>query len=437
VVLGGASAIVIGTILLLLPWATIHSQPLSFIDALFTATSAVCVTGLIVADTATDFTVFGHTIVLVLIQIGGLGYATLVTMLLLTMRRHIGLKNRMMMAEALSTLNLQGLIPYVKKIVLWTLIFEVIGATVLSLRFLQDYSFGQAIYHGTFQAISAFNNAGFSSFSTNLIGYRGDLTVNFIVDILIILGGLGFFVLIDVSQFFRGERYRLHAQSKLVLVVTGLLLVGGTISLLLLEWNNPKTLGELPVIEKVLVGSFHSISARTGGFNTIDLHYLGNASLYLLVIFMFIGGSPGGTAGGIKTTTFGIIGVFVWATLRHRGDVEFFWRRVPLTVVHRALALTILSMLLLTVFTLLLSMVEPHPFLSLMFEVASALGTTGYSVGNGDVLSLSANLTAFGKLVIIFCMFIGRFGPLLVGLGSFQEKEKRLYRLPESKIAIC
>jgi trk system potassium uptake protein TrkH len=152
---------------------------------------------------------------------------------------------------------------------------------------------------------------------------------------------------------------------------------------------------------------------------------------------MFIGGSPGGTAGGIKTTTFGIIGVFVWATLRHRGDVEFFWRRVPLTVVHRALALTILSMLLLTVFTLLLSMVEPHPFLSLMFEVASALGTTGYSVGNGDVLSLSANLTAFGKLVIIFCMFIGRFGPLLVGLGSFQEKEKRLYRLPESKIAIC
>jgi trk system potassium uptake protein TrkH len=185
VVLGGASAIVIGTILLLLPWATIHSQPLSFIDALFTATSAVCVTGLIVADTATDFTVFGHTIVLVLIQIGGLGYATLVTMLLLTMRRHIGLKNRMMMAEALSTLNLQGLIPYVKKIVLWTLIFEVIGATVLSLRFLQDYSFGQAIYHGTFQAISAFNNAGFSSFSTNLIGYRGDLTVNFIVDILI------------------------------------------------------------------------------------------------------------------------------------------------------------------------------------------------------------------------------------------------------------
>ncbi len=160
VVLGGAAAIVIGTILLLLPWATLPSKPLSIIDALFTATSAVCVTGLIVADTATDFTVFGHTVVLVLIQIGGLGYATLVTMLLLTMGRRIGLRDRMMMAEALSALNLQGLIPYVKAIVLWTVMLELVGAMLLSLRFLQDYPFGQAIYHGTFHAISAFNNAG-------------------------------------------------------------------------------------------------------------------------------------------------------------------------------------------------------------------------------------------------------------------------------------
>lgn len=437
VVLGGASAIMIGTILLLIPWATPPEKPLSIIDALFTATSAVCVTGLIVADTANDFTVLGHTIILILIQIGGLGYATLVTMLLLTMGRQIGLRDRMMMAEALSSLNLQGLIPFVKTIVMWTLMLELFGAIWLSVRFFQDYPLGQAIYHGTFQAISAFNNAGFSSFSTNLVEYRADLTVNLIVAFLIILGGLGFFVLIDISQFFRGERYRLHAHSKLVLVVSGLLIVGGTLSLLLLEWNNAKTLGGLPVVDKVLVGAFHAISARTAGFNTIDLSLLGNASLYLIVIFMFIGGSPGGTAGGIKTTTFGIIGVFVWTTLRHRGDVEFFWRRVSTIVVHRALTLAILAMFLLTVFTHVLSMVEPHPFLSLMFEVASALGTTGYSVGNGDVLSLSASMTSFGKLVIIFCMFIGRFGPLLVGLGSFQTEEKRLYRLPESKIAIC
>ena len=436
-VLGGASAIVIGTILLLLPWATPPSKPLSVINALFTATSAVCVTGLIVADTATDFTVFGQTIILILIQIGGLGYATLVTMLLLTMGRQIGLWDRMMMAEALSTLHLQGLIPFVKTIVMWTVMLELLGALLLSLRFLQDYPLGQALYHGTFQAISALNNAGFSSFSTNLIAYRTDLTVNLIVAILIILGGLGFFVLIDVSQFFRGERYRLHTHSKLVLVVTGFLLVGGTFSLLLLEWTNLKTLGDLPVVDKVLVGAFHAVSARTAGFNTIDLSQLGNASLYLIVIFMFIGGSPGGTAGGIKTTTFGIIGVFVWTTLRRRGDVEFFWRRVPAMIVHRALALAILAMFLLTVFTHLISMVEPHPFLSLMFEVASALGTTGYSVGNGDVLSLSASLTSFGKLVIILCMFIGRFGPLLVGLGSFQERESKLTRFPESKISIC
>lgn len=437
VVLGGASAIVIGTILLLLPWATPPSKPLSIIDALFTATSAVCVTGLIVADTAIDFTAFGHTIILILIQIGGLGYATLVTMLLLTMGRQIGLRDRMMMAEALSSLNLQGLIPFVKAIVMWTLLLELFGAMLLSIRFLQDFPLGQAIYHGTFQAISAFNNAGFSSFSTNLIAYQTDLTVNIIVAFLIIVGGLGFFVLIDVSQIFRGERTRLHTHTKLVLVVTGFLIVGGTISLLLLEWTNPGTLRGLSTIDKVLVGAFHAVSARTAGFNTIDLSLLGNASLYLIVILMFIGGSPGGTAGGIKTTTFGIIAVFVWTTLRHRGDVEFFWRRVPTTVVHRALALAILAMFLLTVFTHLLSMVESHPFLSLMFEVASALGTTGYSVGNGGVLSLSASLTSVGKFVIIFCMFIGRFGPLLVGLGSFQEKGRKLYRLPESKISIC
>ena len=178
---GGASAIVIGTILLLLPWATPHSKPLSIIDALFTATSAVCVTGLIVADTAADFTVFGHTIVLILIQIGGLGYATLVTMLLLTMGRQIGLRDRMMMAEALSFPNLQGLIPIVKVIVMWTFLLELSGALLLSVRFHQDYPLGEAIYHGAFHAISAFNNAGFSSFSTNLLAYRADLTVNLIV----------------------------------------------------------------------------------------------------------------------------------------------------------------------------------------------------------------------------------------------------------------
>lgn len=436
-VLGGAAAILIGTTLLLLPWATPASRPLSIIDALFTATSAVCVTGLIVADTAADFTVFGQTIILILIQVGGLGYATLVTMLLLTLGRQIGLRDRIMMAESLSSLNLQGLIPFVKTIVLWTFILELSGAMFLSIRFLQDYPLGQAIYHGTFQAISAFNNAGFSSFSTNLIAYQADLTVNLIVPILIIFGGLGFMVLLDVAQIFRGERHRLQAHSKLVLVVSGFLIVGGTLSLLVLEWSNPKTLGQLPLMDKVLVGAFHAVSARTAGFNTIDLSQLGNASLYLIVIFMFIGGSPGGTAGGIKTTTFGIIGMFVWTTLRHREDVNFFWRRVPTIVVHRALALAILAMFLLTLFTHFLSMVEPHPFLSLLFEVASALGTTGYSVGNGGVLSLSASLTSVGKFVIILCMFIGRFGPLLLGIGSFQEKERGLYRFPKSKISIC
>lgn len=226
VVFAGALAILLGTALLLLPWSTVPTKSLTLIDALFTATSAVCVTGLIVADTAADFTVLGHAIILVLIQIGGLGYATLVTMLLLTIGKQIGLRDRIMMAEALSALNLEGLVRYVKTIVLWTFTLELIGAVILSVRFVQEYSVGQALYHGVFQAISAFNNAGFSSFSTNLMAYQSDWTVNLVVVLLLILGGLGFIVLIDVSQMFRGERFRLHTHSKLVLWVTGLLIVG-------------------------------------------------------------------------------------------------------------------------------------------------------------------------------------------------------------------
>lgn len=227
VVVAGAFAIFVGTALLLLPWSTVPSKSLTLIDAFFTATSAVCVTGLIVADTAADFTVFGHTIVLLLIQVGGLGYATLVTLLLLTIGRQIGLRDRMMMAEALSALNLEGLVRYVKAIVIWTFTLELIGALFLSTRFIQEYPLGQALYHGMFQSISAFNNAGFSSFSTNLMAYQSDWMVNLVVVLLIVLGGLGFIVLIDVSQMFRGERFRLHTHSKLVLWVTGLLIFGG------------------------------------------------------------------------------------------------------------------------------------------------------------------------------------------------------------------
>ena len=406
-------------------------------DALFTATSAVCVTGLLVADTAKDFTPFGQIVLLVLIQIGGLGYATLVTLLLLAMGRQIGLRNRVMLAEAASALDMAGLINFVKTIFFTTLVFEFLGALSLSIRFSQDFPFNQAVYHGMFQAISAFNNAGFSSFSTNLIQYQSDLFVNLIIAMLIVFGGLGFIVVIDVLEFLRGKQNRIHTHTKLVLWTSSVLTVGGGLGFLLLEWDNINTLGTLDFEKKLIVAFFHSISARTAGFNTLDLGQLTNATLYLIVIFMFIGGSPGGTAGGIKTTTFGVICLFVWNTLRHHGDVQIFWRRVPTIIVHRALTLAILAMIFLTLFTHLLAIFEKQSFLPLMFEVASALSTVGYSVGSQQVLSLSASLTNFGKLVIIFCMFIGRFGPLLIGLGSFQVRGERIYRLPESRIAIC
>jgi len=428
--------ILLTSLLLMLPFATMGAEGIHFIDAFFTMTSAICVTGLIVLDTPKDFTLFGQLVILSGIQVGGLGYSTMATLLLLALRRRIGLRQRMMMMEVLSTLSMEGLVRFVKVIVAITLIIETVGALILAARFAFDMGPLRAIYLGVFHSVSAFNNAGFSLFSANLAAYRGDIVVNLTIAALIILGGIGFIIFRDLLDNVHGARFRLSTHTKLALLVTLLLIVGGTVGIWAFEAQNQSSVGNLPFGEQILVAYFHSVSARTAGFNTVDLSLMATPTLYLLILLMIVGGSPGSTAGGIKTTTFGIVCASMWATLRGRADVMMFHRRIPQEIVMKSFILAAVAWGLVTGFTMVLSYSENLDFLKTLFEVASAAGTVGLSTGNGDVLSLSALFSDFGKALIIMTMFLGRLGPLALGLFAVRTHEELRYRYAEAKVVI-
>lgn len=436
VALVGMTVILLGASLLMLPFATTPGVELRFLDAIFTATSAVCVTGLNVLDTPKDFTLFGQIVIMLLIQMGGLGYATMATLLLLALGQRISLKERMQMAEALSALDMEGLVTFVKIIATITFGLEALGTLLLTIRFAFDMDLPQAFYFGLFHAIAAFNNAGFSLFSTSLVQYRSDVMINLVFTTLIVLGGIGFLVYRDVLENIRGERFRFQSHTKLAVTVSVLLLVGGTLGIWLLEFNNPETYQRMSTKDQALVSYFHSVSARTAGFNTIDLNRMQDATLYFIILLMAIGGSPGSTAGGIKTTTFGIVVLSMVAIFRERADVEVFHRRIPNDLVVRATCLAILAMALVTFNTLLLSYTEDQSFLGLMFEVTSAMGTVGLSVGDGGVRSLSALFTDVGKSIIIATMVLGRFGPLIIGLFAVKTHSQMSYRYAESRVVI-
>jgi trk system potassium uptake protein TrkH len=436
--------ILIGALLLMLPFAT-TGQGVRFVDALFTMTSAVCVTGLIVLDTPKDFTLFGQLVILLGMQLGGLGYSTIATLLLLALGRQIGLRERMMMMEVLNTLSMEGLVRFVKVIVAISLLVESVGALILAIRFSFDMDPLRALYFGIFHAVSAFNNAGFSLFSENfnLVAYRTDLTVNLTITTLIVLGGIGFLVYRDILENLRGQRFRLSTHTKLAVTVSLLLIVGGTVGIWALEVLNEKTLAGMPFGDQVLMAYFHSISARTAGFSTMDISLMVTPTLYFLILLMIIGASPGGTGGGIKTTTFGIVCASIWAMLKGRTDVMMFHRRIPQELVMKAFVLSALAFGLITGFTMLLSYSEGQSvqsarlsFIKIMFEVASAAGTVGLSTGNGGVLSLSALFSDFGKVIIIATMFLGRLGPLAFGLFAVKTHEDLRYRYAEARVVL-
>ena len=435
-VLGFTSLITVGALLLMLPFASSTGESLRPLDAIFTATSAVCVTGLIILDTPGDFSLFGQMIILILFQIGGLGYMTAATLLLMVLGKRIGLQERMVIQETLSIFTMEGLARFIIGIGLFSIAVELIGAAFLSLRYFEDMAPVTAIYYGIFHSVSAFNNAGFSLFSNSLLDYRTDLTTNLVVMVLIILGSFGFLVYRDIFSYIRKKTYRLSLHTKVVLIATVALILVGWGGFWLFESRNPEGLQSFSRVDQGITALFQSVSGRTAGFSSVEVGSLSLPTLYLLVLLMFIGGSPGSAAGGIKTTTLAILAIAIWSTMRGRTDTTIFYRRLSNDVIAKASFLAAMAMVLVSGVTLLLLYSEEQDMLRTLFEVTSAAGTVGMSTGDGGSLSFSAVFTDFGKTVIIVTMFLGRIGPLAIGVTALRRWRSARVRFPEEKIMI-
>ncbi|MFD2328269.1 TrkH family potassium uptake protein [Cohnella sp. GCM10020058] len=428
--LGFAFIIGLGSFLLHLPVASSAGVQTRYIDALFTATSATCVTGLVVVDTGDHYSMFGQIVILAMIQIGGLGFMSMATLFAIFLKRRISLKERLILQEALNQSSIEGIVRLVRRVVLYALSVEAAGALLFMACFLRDMSPARAIYYGIFHAVSFFNNAGFDLMGgfRSLTVYAGDPWVNLIAMALIVTGGLGFVVLSDLTDLRGGRRLSLH--SKVVLTMSGSLILFGAIVILAFEYSNPGTMGPLKTGTKILSAFTQSVSPRTAGINTLNLADLRQATQFFIILLMFIGASPGSTGGGIKTTTFAALLGAVWAIIRGREDVVMFRYRLAQERVYKALTLTLLALALVLGATMILSTTEDHHFLMILFEVVSAFGTVGLTMG------LTTDLSLFGKIVIMLMMFAGRLGPLTLGYALVPKRDKMLYREAEGKIII-
>ncbi len=427
-VLGFLAAIVIGALVLLLPFSR-QSGGLSFIDALFTSTSAVCVTGLTVVDTGGDFSLFGQIVILALIQVGGLGIMTFSTLLVLYMGGAMSLRFQLILKESLNRLSYVDLAQIVKIILAVTFTIELAGAFLLLPAFTRDYPLPTAIYYAIFHSISAFCNAGFSVFSDSLVRYHSNFLVLSIVSILIVLGGIGFPVIIEILDWRKAKRISLH--TKLVLSITATLILLGTVGIFIFEYMHNIEFHESRNMGGILLTAFfQSVSARTAGFATVDIGGLSTASLFLIMILMFIGASPGGTGGGIKTSTFGLMAATAWAIIRGKREVNIFGRRIVEHDLHRSSTIMLLYLTLIAFMTLLMLSIKGFGLSSTLFEVISAAGTVGLSTG------ITQSLSTMEKLFVIITMFCGRLGPLTVAMALMVGENKNLIRFPEGKIMI-
>ncbi|MEJ8554069.1 TrkH family potassium uptake protein [Tepidibacter sp. Z1-5] len=430
-VIGFAMIILIGAMFLNTSMATNSGEKIGFVNALFTSTSAVCVTGLVVVDTGTYWTVFGKVVIITLIQVGGLGFMSMATLFAILVRKKIYLHQRLLIQEALNQYDLSGLVRLTRHILIGTFIIEGIGAAILSSVFIPQMGFAKGIGYGVFHAISAFCNAGFDLMGnfSSLTSYVDNITINIVIMILIILGGLGFPVMFDVMK--KRKLSKLNLQSKIVISISSFLILFGFILFLVIEYNNPDTLGGLSFKGKVLGALFQSVTTRTAGFNTIDLAAMKDSSKFLTVILMFIGGSPGSTAGGIKTTTIGVLFLAVIAFVKGKDDVEAFGRRISYTVVNKALGVIAIGLSVVVFVTMTLSLTDTNfKFIHILFEAVSAYGTVGLSIFG------SPNLTTAGKILIALSMFAGRVGALTILFAISNRKKKNLIRYPEEKVIV-
>lgn len=416
----------------MLPVATKSGEGADFLTALFTATSATCVTGLTVVDTKTYWSTFGQIVIMLLIQVGGLGIMTMSTLFALILGRRITFKERLVMQEAFNTNSLGGIVKFAKYILMVSFLFESIGAIILTLRFLPQMGLKKAVYYGLFHSISAFNNAGFDLMGNfrSLTGYVSDWVVNLVIMGLIIFGGLGFYVLLDIYEHRHFNKFTLH--SKIVITMTLFLIAIGTLLIFLFEYNNPKTLKPLDFPTKILASLFQAVTPRTAGFNTLSLSDMTIASKFLTIILMFIGASPAGTGGGIKTTTFAVILYTVLSVIKGEEETVLYKRTISRNIVYKAVAISFISVFIIFSVTMVLSITETSDFLTILYETISAFGTVGLSLG------LTPELTTVGRIIIIFTMYTGRVGPLTLALAlaKRQRRPKPIIKYAEEKIMV-
>ena len=431
--LGYILIIFIGAIFLSLPIC--HIGELKFIDAIFTAASATCVTGLIVTSTSENFTFLGEFIILALIQMGGIGYMSLVIIFFVFIKQKLNIDEKRAMKQSLDlpTLHVGG---FAKRILVFVLFIEFAGAVILTIQFLGKYEFIDALWLGIFHSISAFNNAGFSLFTDGLMGYKSDTISLVTICFLIILGGLGYFVLIEIYENRKfSKRFTIH--TRIMIYGTIILIVSAMVLFLSIEWNNPKTFGELSFYEKILNAFFLSINFRTAGFNSIDIASLKDSSLFFSTLFMMIGAGQGSTAGGMKITTVAILIITVVYILKQSNqEPSIFKRTIEQKVINKALAIIISSSFFVLVAVLILVETQNFPFIKILFEVVSAFGTVGLSTGNGDILSLSQQFDTFGKSIIIILMIAGRLGVFAFGLILVGKAKTKHFKYPVGKIII-
>lgn len=429
-VYGFAGMILAGTLLLMLPLATRTGQMTPLVDALFTATSATCVTGLVVVDTGTYWSFFGQVVILLMIQTGGFGFMAGATVLLSVLGRRIGLTQRLLVSESLSQEGPGGMVRMVRRMAIFTGLAEGVGAVIFFLAFLVRSSPLLALWQAIFQAVSAFNNAGFDIFGNfhSLRDFQQNAPVLLTTAILFILGGIGFAVVMDFYRIRRWDRLTLN--SKLVLSTSTILLTGGTLVYLIAEFYNQGTLEPMSFPIKLLSAFFQSATTRTAGFNSLNVSAMLDYSLFFTILLMFIGGASGSTAGGIKVNTFGLLAATIASTAQGKEHAGAFGREFHAGQIYRALAVLILSLGVVVSAVFLLSVTEKFTFLPLFFETVSASGNVGLTVG------ITPGLSTAGRILIIILMFAGRLGPLTLMMSLRQRQHPTLYRYPEETISI-
>jgi trk system potassium uptake protein len=426
-------AILTGALLLVMPFSSSTGKSIGFLDALFTATSAVCVTGLVVVDTAIAFSPFGQTVILILIQIGGLGLMAFATLFALILGRKVNLKERLTIQESLNEFNLSGVVRLFKYILIATFSLELLGAAVLSFRFIPQYGIGRGLAKSIFHSVSAFCNAGFDILSTSeapfssLTSYSQDPLVILTIASLFIIGGLGFITWRDIFTVRKFKEYMLH--TKVVLLTTGFLLVSGLMLFFIFEYNT--TLKDMNIWDKLMNAFFHAATPRTAGFNSLPVDQFLPQTKFITILLMFIGGASGSTAGGIKVTTTAIILFTLFTYLKGRDDVNILQRKINPGIIKKAMSILFLAFTLVLVTTFVLLMSGDGDLTQCLFEAVSAFGTVGLSTGITPYLSI------VGKIAIIITMFLGRLGPLALAISiTFLASSNKPYSYPEGKISV-